>query len=250
MSEPPAVVDALVVTPMRRRHLTGVLAIEAQVYPRPWSARLFEDELERRGRADDTIVVLFSDHGESLGEDPRLPDHHGLVVYQALTHVPVAVRVPGVAPRALPAPMSLVDLPPTVLGLLGVSDGGGMAPLDGVDLSDDVLGAPLELIARDRTLVMNEQDQWAVVAWPYKLLVRPADNLTELYDLAADPDERHDLAARLRARVKELRDGHLTAMKMAASEVSERMTMWMVVPSLVFGLFFLVPPLLTLVSSG
>lgn len=51
MSEPPAVVDALVVTPMRRRHLPGVLAIEAQVYPRPWSARLFEDELERRGRA-------------------------------------------------------------------------------------------------------------------------------------------------------------------------------------------------------
>jgi arylsulfatase A-like enzyme len=163
------------------------------------------DDLAARGLADDTIVVLFSDHGESLGEDPRLPDHHGLVVYQALTHVPVAVRVPGVAPRALPAPMSLVDLPPTVLGLLGVSDGGGMAPLDGVDLSDDVLGAPLELIARDRTLVMNEQDQWAVVAWPYKLLVRPADNLTELYDLAADPDERHDLAAREPARVKELR---------------------------------------------
>ena len=52
------------------------------------------------------------------------------------------------------------------------------------------------------------------------------------------------------ARVKELRDGHLTAMKMAASEVSERMTMWMVVPSLVFGLFVLEPPLLTLVSSG
>ena len=160
------------------------------------------DELDRRGLADDTIVVLFSDHGESLGEDPRLPDHHGLVVYQALTHVPVAVRVPGVAPRALPAPMSLVDLAPTVLGLLGA---GGMAPLDGVDLSDDVLGAPLELIARERTLVMNEQDQWAVVAWPYKLLVRPADNLTELYDLSVDPDERHDLAAREPARVKELR---------------------------------------------
>ncbi len=36
---------------MRRRHLRSVLAIEVQVYPRPWSSRLFEDELERGGRA-------------------------------------------------------------------------------------------------------------------------------------------------------------------------------------------------------
>ena len=47
--------------------------------------------------------------------------------------------------------------------------------------------------------------EWAVIAWPYKLLVRPADNLTELYDLAADPDEHDDLAGRDPARVKELR---------------------------------------------
>jgi len=40
----------LTVSPMRRRHLPDVLAIEAQVYPRPWSSRLFEDELERSGR--------------------------------------------------------------------------------------------------------------------------------------------------------------------------------------------------------
>ncbi len=39
------------VSPMRRRHLRAVLAIEAQVYPRPWSARLFADELDRGGRA-------------------------------------------------------------------------------------------------------------------------------------------------------------------------------------------------------
>jgi ribosomal-protein-alanine N-acetyltransferase len=40
----------LTLSPMRRRHLPGVLGIEAQVYPRPWSSRLFEDELERSGR--------------------------------------------------------------------------------------------------------------------------------------------------------------------------------------------------------
>lgn len=42
--------DTLVITPMRKRHLPEVLAIEAEVYPRPWSSKLFDDELGRRGR--------------------------------------------------------------------------------------------------------------------------------------------------------------------------------------------------------
>ena len=42
--------QVLTISPMRRRHLPEVLAIEAQVYPRPWSSRLFEDELDRSGR--------------------------------------------------------------------------------------------------------------------------------------------------------------------------------------------------------
>jgi len=47
---PGATAVALTVSPMRPRHLPEVLAIEAQVYPRPWSARLFEEELDRSGR--------------------------------------------------------------------------------------------------------------------------------------------------------------------------------------------------------
>jgi ribosomal-protein-alanine N-acetyltransferase len=46
----PSPETVLTVSPMRRRHLPEVLAIEAQVYPRPWSSRLFEDELDRSGR--------------------------------------------------------------------------------------------------------------------------------------------------------------------------------------------------------
>lgn len=57
------------------------------------------------------------------------------------------------------------------------------------------------------------------------------------------------LSDALRARVKELRDAHLTRMKLRAAEVSERMGVLMVVPTLLFGLLFLVPPLLRLVSG-
>lgn len=52
--EPGAWAETVTLTPMRRRHLPEVLAIEAAVYPRPWSSQLFEGELERSGR---TYVV-------------------------------------------------------------------------------------------------------------------------------------------------------------------------------------------------
>ncbi|HUQ02752.1 MAG TPA: sulfatase [Kofleriaceae bacterium] len=176
-----------------------VATVDAEV------GRLLAD-LERRALADETIVVLFSDHGESMGEDPRLPDNHGLVVYQALVHVPVAFHIPGVPARVDAAPVSLVDLAPTVLSLLGgAGPDGGITPLDGVDLVPELLDAPAELRRRDRALVMNEQDQWGVVVWPLKLLVRPKDDLTELYDISVDPTERKDLAASRPDDVKALR---------------------------------------------
>ncbi len=177
--------------------------------------------LEARGLTDRTIIVFFSDHGESLGEDPRLPDRHGLVVYQALTRVPIAVVVPGLAAGVDPEPVSLVDLAPTILGLIGAT---GMDALDGVDLTPNLLGAPGGLGHHDRALVMNEQDQWAVIAWPWKLLVRPADNLTELYDLAADPDERADRSALEPARVSALRAryGEFPAVPMDRTQAGRR----------------------------
>lgn len=45
------IAPTVTISPMRRRHLRAVLAIEGEVYPRPWSARLFEDELDRSNRA-------------------------------------------------------------------------------------------------------------------------------------------------------------------------------------------------------
>lgn len=74
--------------------------------------------------------------------------------------------------------------------------------------------------------------------------------LVDLADVMRLDESGASLSGTLRARVKELRDAHLTTMKVHASAESERMTLFMVVPSLVFGLFFLVPPLLTLMANG
>ncbi len=47
----------LVVEPMRRRHLKAILAIEPRVYPRPWSASVFVDEIELATRGQRVYIV-------------------------------------------------------------------------------------------------------------------------------------------------------------------------------------------------
>lgn len=76
-------------------------------------------------------------------------------------------------------------------------------------------------------------------------------NLPELGDIAdvMQLDESGAaLTETLRARVRELRDAHLTVSRIAAHEVSERMTVYMVLPAMIFGLIFLTPPLMRLVG--
>ena len=163
----------------------------------------FLDELAARHQDDHTIVIFVSDHGEALGVDPRLLDTHGQVAYHTLVRVPLAFHVPGVAPGQRTDLVSLVDLAPTLLDLLGAPT--AMQPLDGVDLVPALLDAPAELRLHDRAVALHEELQWSVVEWPYQLLVRPADNLIELYDLDRDPAERENLAAKLPDVVTRLR---------------------------------------------
>jgi arylsulfatase A-like enzyme len=160
------------------------------------------DELRRRALWDRTIVLFVSDHGEGLGEDPRLPENHGRVLYNPLIHVPLAIRLPGLPGHTVSDPVSVLDLTPTVLQLVG-------APLPpgvhGHSLLPHLLpGAPASLTGSTRPLVLNESEQYGVIVWPHKLLVRPGDNLTELYDLSEDFSEARNLAADAPRRVGEL----------------------------------------------
>ncbi|HEY0192300.1 MAG TPA: sulfatase-like hydrolase/transferase, partial [Kofleriaceae bacterium] len=169
------------------------------------------DELDARGLSDQVIIAFASDHGEALGDDPRLGETHGRVAYGPLVQIPLALRVPGVAPGQRTDHASLVDLAPTLLGLVGTPD--AIRPLDGMDLLPAMLDAGDALRPRTRATVIHEESQWSVVDWPYQLLVKPADNLVELYALDVDPAERTDLAAslpdvvsRLKARYAEAPD--------------------------------------------
>lgn len=158
--------------------------------------------LQERGLWERAIVVLASDHGEGLGEDPRLPDNHGRVLYNPLVHVPLAIRLPGNPPARAAAAVSLVDIAPTLLSLSPSPPPEG---LDGATLLPHLIAsAPEDLRRETRPIVLNESDQRGVIVWPHKLMLRSEDNITELYDLAADFEERRNLAASEPARVGEL----------------------------------------------
>jgi arylsulfatase A-like enzyme len=152
---------------------------------------------------DDTVVVMVSDHGESLGEDPRLPDNHGLVVYEPLVRIPVLVAIPGVGADRIEVPISLVDVSATLAELFAL-DGLGDLPGDDLSVFFDSQRPP-ELNARSGPIVLNESEQWGVIEWPYKLMVRPADNLVELYQLDVDPGEKSNLASGDPERVSRLK---------------------------------------------
>ncbi|MFT3692004.1 MAG: sulfatase-like hydrolase/transferase [Kofleriaceae bacterium] len=158
------------------------------------------DELQKRNLADHTIILFLSDHGEALADDPRLLDTHGQVTYHTLVRVPFAIHVPTVKPGVRTDLVSLVDVAPTLADLLGF---GAMSPLDGVDQVPAILDLPDR--APRTSVAIHEELQWSVVEWPYQLIVRPADDLAELYDLDRDPHEHDDLAATHKDIVQRLR---------------------------------------------
>jgi arylsulfatase A-like enzyme len=159
-------------------------------------------ELDAKSLSDKTIIVFASDHGESLGEEKRLLDTHGKVTYAPLVRIPIAFHIPGVTPGQRTEQVSLVDIAPTLLSLTGISDD---APLDGHDLVPSLLGAPAELRNVDHPVAIHEELQWSLVEWPHQLIVRPAENIVELYDLEQDPKETTDLSAKLPEVVNRLK---------------------------------------------
>ncbi|BBK33472.1 sulfatase-like protein [Stella humosa] len=79
------------------------------------------DTLDRRGLADDTIVVIFGDHGDDYWSHGfKGGILHGVEPYTPLVHVPLLVLGPGIAPMADARLASTIDLAPTCLTMLGI----------------------------------------------------------------------------------------------------------------------------------
>jgi arylsulfatase A-like enzyme len=154
------------------------------------------NRLERKGLRDRTVVALMGDHGESLGEHGE--STHSIFVYESVMRVPFLLCVPGaagVAGSVEDGVVSLVDVFPTLLELLGVkgSLGAGDPAVDGRSL---VGRAP----PPDRAVYMESLTPFLDFGWaPLHALRRRDDKFIlaprpEYYDLRADPGELRDLA--------------------------------------------------------
>jgi arylsulfatase A-like enzyme/Flp pilus assembly protein TadD len=172
------------------------------------------DALAATGALERTLVVVAGDHGEDLNDHGE--PTHGVFLYDSSVRVPLLFRYPaGIgAGRVVPGLARLIDLMPTVLELLGVAPPPGV---QGASLVPLLTGASddLRLEAFLETRLPAQQYGWSALRalrgrdWKYVSAPEP-----ELYDLAADPGERLNLAGRqlqrsagLRARLEEAAAG-------------------------------------------
>jgi choline-sulfatase len=174
--------------------------------------RIF-DALAEHGFDDDTVVIVASDHGEAFGEHVLIG--HRLGLFDEELRVALLLRAPGVEARRVPSPVSLVDVAPTALELLGVE---ALPPAAGVSLVPALRG---EAVARAPVLAeLRSALDWrrvdAVVDGDWKLLHHRAHGLS-LFDLSQDPREQRNLAAEFPAEVKRLQ-GRLRRLRAEAAQ--------------------------------
>jgi arylsulfatase A-like enzyme len=150
------------------------------------------EALDGSGARDRTLVVLTSDHGESLGEHDYYFDH-GENLFDASLRVPLIVVSPDApAGQRIGALASTLDVAPTILDAAKVS---WPPDLAGVSLLGTVEGkAPPP---RERLFAQNDRNLSATFGRALKLVATPeADRLRmALYDRARDPGERREISA-------------------------------------------------------
>jgi len=162
-----------------------------------WIGKLL-DALDASGLAAKTAVVVISDHGEAFGVHTFAGQRmffHGQTLYDELLRVPLLVRVPGVSPRKVDSVVQLIDVAPTVADLVGVARPGSWV---GRSLVPALAGEPLAPAPAYAELLRApswDHEAKAMIsgdgAW--KLFYRMSDSRFELYDLAADPEEKKNL---------------------------------------------------------
>ena len=165
--------------PLVRAYLASTSSMDSQI------GRVLE-ALEKTGRAKDTVIVLWSDHGWHLGEKLMTGKN---TLWERSTRVPLVFAGPGITAGAkCKRPVELLDMFPTLLELCAMParadiEGHSLVPL----LKD--ANAPREWPA----ITTHNQGNHSIRTedWRY---IRYADHSEELYDLKADPNEWNNLA--------------------------------------------------------
>jgi arylsulfatase A-like enzyme len=158
--------------------------------------------LEAKGILDDTLVIINSDHGETLYDHECYFDHHG--IYDVTLHVPLIIRYPGKVPagKRVAGYNQHKDLLPTVLDLLEIPAEGLLQPgmaFDGHSLTPMARG---EEASHESEFYITEctwmrKHGWRTPEWKLIMALEPDFHFkppVELYNLVQDPNENTNLA--------------------------------------------------------
>jgi arylsulfatase A-like enzyme len=156
--------------------------------------------LEGLGLGPNTAVALVGDHGEGLAQHNELM--HGNVYGEQLL-VPMMLRVPGVPPRRIVKPVSVVDTLPSLLTLTKEDWGDFMAQVTGADATQKQRPVFAQRTGDYRPEFSG--DAWVLVEENYKLVFEPEVG-DSLFDLAVDPHELKNLASENPLRCKRMRE--------------------------------------------
>ena len=152
--------------------------------------------LEAKGILDESIVVINSDHGETLYDHECYFDHHSM--YDQTLHVPLILRYPGKVPAGLRVGgyNRHEDLMPTILELAGIESG---IKFDGKSLMPMIRG---EVASYESEFYITEctwmrKHGWRTPQWKLIIALEPDMHFkpaVELYNLIEDPGELVNLA--------------------------------------------------------
>lgn len=151
--------------------------------------RLFQ-VIEALPIAKNTYVIIHSDHGEAFGDHGKT--HHGQSLYNEEVRVPLLIVGPGLPQRRIKTPVSLIDITPTILDLVGVEAsppeprGVSLLPY-ATELNTPHPPIIIEML-KDRT----HSSRRALVSWPWKLHYSLKYQRYKIYDLSKDPTEEVD----------------------------------------------------------
>lgn len=175
--------------------------------------------LKRMNLEENTLVVVTSDHGEGLGQHDHLG--HSINIYEEAVRVPLIFRWPNriAQGRVFSRQVELVDLVPTILDLIGIKPDGFscqgrslVAPLRGESSLDK--DRPIYLYReyykdRQMKLLSGEKvrlkgGKFGIRLGNWKYIEGKEENTKELFDLAADPQERVNLSTTFPKKTAEL----------------------------------------------
>jgi arylsulfatase A-like enzyme len=157
--------------------------------------RLF-DHLRQRGFWDKTLIVVTGDHGQAFYEH-GLAAHAG-PLFEEVMKVPLLIHAPGLVPSKDGRPAQHIDVPPSVLALLGLPP---HPSFQGINLFDPTPNP-------DRSVFMVTQNalarQYGIIRSGWKLIYDEQRLDYLLFNLTSDPGETLDLATTEKIKLQQL----------------------------------------------